>query len=1207
MHLPNGRNLRVPQPHPLTTMSDTPERTPERQEPRSETVEKPVPPLSQQSWESMDKLSSKTTSSTDSDKLTNNGTLPTVGLDGVTKDDQTATNLLNKPEGLQNLFGDPSKDLQITTGRIDDPFDRFGKITMQNTPIDFSGWDGSLKQFGNDIKAAHSTIGRFDDPLKVGGEIKTQVLPIDFPAVKDGQLKQFVEDSKGENKPGEPLQEKDVPLKKTETTRPGDTPDKPAESTIDRIAEKRGPLTLTDKDVKDLADDLKKNLKEITEAHEISRASDGRLSQKSNPELVTKLLSVLSKADIAKLDTAFGGNGVADAFRKSDAVPDRIKDKLEVLNKGFDARQADPKLTLKLAELAIKNGNITDFTEAFAGSTPEARKAFLENKDNNPHLGQQAIDKSKWSAFNKETASEFVRNGRISTSTEVNRETGGYFSFTNYEGVERSLRNLPPAEAERLARGAKLKDSPTDSLNDQQRADLLAYKDLHGKLKDAAGNNTVRLAYWDSLVQNGGQSNRFLDSVAAEGGRVWNGNPQSHLQNNWDKQSFDFYNDKQFGEQRREATRNVLSKFSNGTELIDRFNQKVNAKSFEESQKTGRGDLLSNLSSLRPSSSQDRVQALDELVNNKDGHEKYRTDDKYRANVDRQADILFGKSPAREEVRRALDAVKKGETPANDLLTSLRSDLTAVDGRKQSYDKPLFNRPAAKEPADVLRKIETGLDADKSFRDRITNPKTEADQKLRKDFSTTARELLGKDLFDKHFTALEKGEKLSPQDWAQIDKNSGTKDHRKFFQDLDRQPQEVKDKILANPKQQDALFGHLDKDNRQVATEILKHGYRPADKFQAARLNGDESGALQALNEGSEQGIGKFKEDFSKTYGIKAEDAATKLFTAQNGINAERTLAGDQSVFGQFKTDLKIREDLKAPIINGISRLFSNTPYREEHSFQHYTNAVAKSLTPDAKPEALQEVQRKQGEYRENRDAQSELETAIVKDGTNALITVAGGVLTGGAGFGLALTRAALLKTATIVGTGALANPALKHAGLGRLYDSNPGNVLKDSAEGALGIFFGGGNLKDLGLKGLYKGIRADKVIAEKAFNTLAYPTIANTTTGTLAALRDGKDLPTALLKGAESGLLAPIGVHSGFRLSQLAQKAGLDKAILKPGTGLNTGFIRGVGGGSSKFEGKLAGPQTAMGQKSMEAAAPKKVAENETYYDDMGRPVAAR
>lgn len=875
---------------------------------------------------------------------------------------------------------------------------------------------------------------------------------------------------------------------------------------------------------------------------------------------LAKSLSVLSQSDLGRVSAAYGGAGITEAIKSNPYLKDSDKERLSIYAEGVEKRQSDPGKTLRLAELALSERSLSDFSEAFAQATPAARNAFFENKSHNPLLGQQAIDKS-FSAEDRVTASEFARAGKISSLTEIKRETGSFYSFTNYEGVERTIKHLSPQESAALNRGAALAEMQKagklpDDLSPALKEDLARHNQFDAALQSAAGNNATRLEYWRALSQQSGQSSSVLDAIAAEGGRLYNGNltdrvfgsaPLERLTGKWDRHSYDFYNDKVNGESRQEMTRKVLSTFSNGQQLIEQFDKQAHAPTFEQSLKAaGRTDATGSSGS--------------------------------------------------------------------DLIQELKTSVLV------SPDGPVSIKPSSQ----ILRTIDRAMAEDPQLRAQLSDPQTPANHALRDEIRKTMKTLVGDNSETyRNYLTLERGNGLPPEAWSQLDRQEKNSNHTAFFEDLGRQPKDVREQLALDPQRQERLLGHLDLANQQIAQQILKHGLRPIDQLQAAHLNNDARGVEDAVRKGIKGDLAQFKRDYESTYGESVDSIVREQIGGQKGIQLERALSGDKSAIGQFQTDLKIQSELRAPVLDTIASVFgSNAPRRERESFDEYAASVGRTANvPDGPTRAKAEVMRAQEKYRDERDALNATEKDVVTTTTSVALTAVGGITTGGAGWpALAALRqggAAALREFGTLTAASVANPVIRSEALGRLHDGSPDTYLKDSLQGGLATYFGGGNLGSLKLatpgfiqraaerSALESAIAAGKELTKEqlasaakrhdyvtAFGHTVYPFTSNLALTTGVELADGKSPGDAIWSGLTNGTLAASGVGTGWTLSRGARtfapsviSDGAQWYISKPE--LNIPVHRAGFGGSAKLEGKEARGKSPDAHKAQTAGYP--------------------
>ncbi|HEY9684381.1 MAG TPA: hypothetical protein V6C86_22565 [Oculatellaceae cyanobacterium] len=886
----------------------------------------------------------------------------------------------------------------------------------------------------------------------------------------------------------------------------------------------KAPKALTDRDFKFVGDFIERQISKLgsgeiqaaaLQAPEFSAPIAQQKLTKIQEDSIDRFVRTLPNAGIAELSDTLS------SLQNNPAISDQLKQKLEIYTHrgtdgqpdgGVDGRRANPKLQLGLLEMSIKNGNISDFSTAASEATPEIRQAFLASDGarkidaafggTDPLTGtQRKASGAEYTLVDQRTAREFITNGRISTGEQLRRETG---ITTDYAGVERALQQQPPGQAAQYAQGSLLREQLAKGELDQakltpeQTASLTTYDTLHRELKTAAGTNSVRLAYWDALAKQDGQSNRYLDTVAGEGGRIYNSSFSSVERNSsrsWDKQSYDFYHDPELGAARQANTREVLAHFRDSAKLIEQFDQRVNAPSFEESRKTiATPTLLDNL-----------------------------------------------------QAQFAVSAT--GDVPA----------------------------PGT---GNVLRQIEKGLADDPTLRAQLTNPKSEADKALQAQYRETVSQLIGNDAFKEFYLgAIEQGKPVSAQAWANFDRTERQNERGAFYQDLSRQPQADRERLLRDPGALDQVLGHLDADHRKVAMSVLAHGLHPADELKLAELQGDKTGIAAAIKKGAEGGLKEFKQEYQQTYGTTIESVAQSKLSGTNLAAAERTLAGDQSALAQFRLDVERRQREASPILDWTAEQFrSTTPRNEAAAISVYTAAVGQTGLPETttKSDAERQAATARIDYRQSHDALDETRAEVVRNELGVALTFAGGVNVGAVKFGQYILGSTLKEAGQAglrITSAGIANDFIKTGALGELQEQGTATHLRNVFDGAAGYAGGAGTPPGYKLAGLNPFTRPDiglapataKVLADRT-NHIIYPFTVNTTIATTGGLLDGKDPGTALTQAiGNAGLPAAAGVFTARNIGGLASNLGGRAEQFYSTPSLSTPFNRGVAGGGVK------------------------------------------
>ncbi|CAN5736940.1 hypothetical protein BH10CYA1_BH10CYA1_34340 [soil metagenome] len=228
------------------------------------------------------------------------------------------------------------------------------------------------------------------------------------------------------------------------------------------------------------------------------------------------VLQTLNSKQIAQLDEDFKkqyGQSYLDALKNADLTK-ATKDALPYLEKGVDKRTSDD--LLKLAHVAVDNGDRRLFSESIRGDSPEAvaaRKAIMEDsgfKDKiaekfpseevqNLHFWQSAKDIPLERRMDP-VALDYLKEGRISLATITSADTGKWI-FDNKSNIELASKNASDKERQDFSKGREIASSGKAPANDQEKQQLEFYNKIHDAFKK--GGNDREVSIWQDQLIHG--------------------------------------------------------------------------------------------------------------------------------------------------------------------------------------------------------------------------------------------------------------------------------------------------------------------------------------------------------------------------------------------------------------------------------------------------------------------------------------------------------------------------------------------------------------------------------------------------------------------------------------------------------------------------------------------------------------------------------
>ncbi len=766
------------------------------------------------------------------------------------------------------------------------------------------------------------------------------------------------------------------------------------------------------------------------------------------------------KGDYAK---SHPGHTLDGDIQNNPKISQETKDAAAIYLKGNDKLQFTDKE--KLAELALQKKDITMFGEAMQGMSATDRQAFM-------HLGGQTkID----NAFNESVqigprgekiqgaptedskrAMDLAINGKVSAATEIEGNTG--VIRTNKEGVENAIKNMSDEDRRQYEIGKALASKQpiaadlnagnmTDS--DKKHAEYV-YNSTHSALTGAGNDNQV--AKWEDEIGN--KNGTLVGKLAEHKGTIYNDGKADILKSVSGMSKADF-DDAKAHPERREQVHQELERLKGArlnendvNDIMKAYDQKMSAKDYAASQKTGNGDVIANIKNDEGMFKNDRKGMLDAITNmTPEEQQRYRTDANFKKQLDeqvaksvsnvppeQQAEGIPPAGPAYEAARRMLDGVSAGKEPKQDIVSKLSGEASDFHTDK----------------AQVIRDVQQAFKDDPTLRDRLNNPKTPEDQQLSKDFNKALHECLSNSDINTYAKPLMETGHLAIDKQMDLDKGVFSNDKQGAFKDIvNASPEEIK-KMQSDPAYRDKVLDVLSNDeDKKVAINIIKQGEaKPEDQIRE-RINhwGGSSEIMNNLKTMKPEELESLKKSYQDKYGSSLEGDLYSKLSGDDKKEATRILegniTGEQAYNIARDAHYKEVSGLGAKMITDIGG--SGTVAQSQDAMGDYSQAVA---------EANKNHEQLSGaEGKELQEKLFKTDDAVAKakekaaDTTADVAIAAGGLIA--APFTGGLSLVGTLEAMGALGTvGAIGKVVAKGAIMGSDYDWSAGNVATDAGSG---------------------------------------------------------------------------------------------------------------------------------------------------------------
>lgn len=764
----------------------------------------------------------------------------------------------------------------------------------------------------------------------------------------------------------------------------------------------------------------------------------GEWTGRSNSIIEKDLRDTLRTANadqIAKISKEYQekyGVPLKDAIEKNPYLKEHTKEALLIYLNGNDKRQ--PGDFEKLTNSALKSGDLQFFKEVMKDAKPEERAKFSAD-------GGDARLTQTWSSTNLNEARDFVREGKLGTSTQIRENTGNLWD--NNKGIELALSRMTDAERSdyRIGRSLKgdstpLNDADKERLSKMSEADKTAARAKHTEVRsslEAAGNDT-ELARWENMIDKKGGS--FVANLDKHRGHLWNDSAAEIGNSVANMSKKDWEEAKANPNSRKELETMLLSLNKTQKErddILAVFDKKMKAEDFEKAQDVGKVSISSQLDNKWGYFKNDQ-QAMLNAINSmsKEDREKYRSDDKYKEEVDKKVrNYMSGE--ALVQAQRTLRMVETGQNVQgrdNDIVAKL-----AGHGSNVFTDK-----------AQAIREVRDAFDSDPKLRERITNPQTDADKKFAADFAKAGKEALGESKYNEYIGDLLKTGKLSAEKMTYLSKGYFSDDEETTYEDVAKAPKEERDKLVNDKAYQETALSHLNQEERKIALAAAAQGeYKPEDKIRSMVIGyGGSTDLVETLKGVPKEKLAQLKEDYAKKYGSSFESDIYSKLGGQELIDAKRILVSDKSQAVQVEQARDEAYKTRSGIGAGYADWVSATGRQADDTLDTLlqkgadANAKGETVNPEDMKVLLEDFGKAMDNHRETKNAAADYTAdALIAGGAIASV-----IATGGTDLPLVAALLAAGGAASKVGTKAVLQ--------GSDYDWRAGNVGKDLAVGAL-------------------------------------------------------------------------------------------------------------------------------------------------------------
>lgn len=723
------------------------------------------------------------------------------------------------------------------------------------------------------------------------------------------------------------------------------------------------------------------------------------------------------------------GKPLAQAIAQDQHLTATTKEALMIYLKGNDKRA--PEDFAKLTAAALKSEDLQFFKEVMKDASPQERQSFIAG-------GGDKQMRAAWSGADLTQARDFSVDGKLSTATQVKENTGTVWD--NNKGIELALSRMTDSERSDYRIGRQLSgDSSPLSAQDSERLKAMSaaekatataqYHTLRASL-EAAGNAT-ELARWESMINvRGGSIAATLDRHR---GTLWNDSAadigtsiESMSKKDWEAAK----NNPAARRELEQMLDSLNQSEKDKQSLLKIFDQKISAKTYEESVDTGKVSVVERMDEEWHFYRNDQGAMLEAVSGmSKEDRERYKSDGKFKAELDQKVDSYMS-GQARDEAQKILKAVELGEKPVSTIVTKLTqhaADAFVDEGK-------------------AIRDIRDAFNADPTLRSRISEPRSDADRALAADFKKAGEQALGKDIYQEYVGELLKTGSISADKMTRLSKGVFSDDEVTTYEDIAKAPKAERDRLKNDTAYQNTALDHLNSDERKIALAAADQGeYRSEDKIRALILGfGGSKEIVEELKQVPTEQLNQLKSDYARKYGSSFESDLMAKLGGQEMAEARRVLSADKSLAERVNIARDESYSTRSGIGAGFADWVSATGKQSDDALDQMLQTAAeanrkgKVASPEQMKNMLDDFATAIDNHRETKSAAADYTAdALIAGGAIASV-----IATGGTDLPLVAAMLAAGGAATKVGSKAVL--------MGSDYDFKLSTVAKDASVGAL-------------------------------------------------------------------------------------------------------------------------------------------------------------
>lgn len=741
-------------------------------------------------------------------------------------------------------------------------------------------------------------------------------------------------------------------------------------------------------------------------------------------------VATMNSTQTEELDKQYSdkyGKSFSETISADINVSAETKQAISIYMKGSDKRSAED--NLELTSLSLKSQNVEMFNEIMASSTPESRKAFLDN-DGKAKLSIAFTGKDY------EHALSYAETGKQNTASKIRDNTGPIDD--NEEAIELAIKNMSPEERRLYQQGKSLQteNKISDLSAEEKEKSVSTYLSLQTAMKNAG--NDWEIAKWEEqiVIPGGGLATK----LSLHRGSIYDDSTHVVFNDieNLTKEDFErAKTDPSYRKQIDQVLQSYLStaEYSKASKLLD---EKLTKDTFEEAQKTGNRTLLEKLKDNNGTFNTDEdgiISSIETMTIEE--QKRYKEDASYKKEIDTYLKTALEEGSELDSATALLQKISDGKEPKQDIIDKLNIHASNVDT----------------DEAAVMRDLQKTFNDNPELREVINNPKNEAERDFANRFNVAIHRALdaseyttyAEPLIKTGFVSLETQVKLNVG-WFDDSEQDMYKDTLALATNKSPEALAEREKLLTDTTYQEKVLGNFSQEERQVAMFALKQGeMKPEDKIRSYMLGAgtDESEIKSVLKELSDEQIETLKKSYAEKYGSDLSADLLSELGGQDARDAKRELyapKNNRDAYNETRDEVYESND-------GIGKWWVNnawdgTGYMTQDALNQYQASMTKASS-QFKELPIEEQEVLLTKVRENLDAfvQSKGAAAdIVVDAVIIAAAVAACKFTGGVSLSL-ITKTAL--------AGALFKTMTKSTIMGADYDWTSTQPVADALTGA--------------------------------------------------------------------------------------------------------------------------------------------------------------